>query len=68
VLKLRLPSGQYGVRYVHPADLSAAGAGSVKAEHVGRQVDLALPEFADDLLIEITRTGTGREQLVPGTQ
>ncbi len=67
-LHLRLPGGDYRVEFFDPASGAAIGATVTHVSHgLHRPGPLALPPFADDLALRITRTETRDQAAIPDT-
>lgn len=67
-VRLRLPNGQYRVRFIRPADGQSIAARDVSARGLGNVDAIPLPEFQDDLAILIERVEGERRTVIPGTE
>jgi len=67
-MRLRLPNGDYAIRFLRPADLYPIDLTSLVSEGLRETVDVLAPAFQDDLLIEIRKTQQGISRLIEGTQ
>jgi hypothetical protein len=65
---IRLPPGQYAVRYIRPADNKPVGRHELTSTGLNRPHTLTLPDFIDDLVIVVSRQKAGQRQPLPGTQ
>jgi hypothetical protein len=65
---LRLPDGLYRVICYQPADLSVLSDQVISAPGLRQSETLALPEFCDDLLVEVRRVAAADRSIIPDTQ
>lgn len=65
---LRLPDGAYQVNLYHPADLHLLAELKVQSPGLRQRIPLPLPEFSDDLLVEIRRIEDAEKSIIPGTE
>jgi hypothetical protein len=65
---LRLPSGEYTVAFLRPSDASRVGQLKLNSEGLKKPHRIALPDFDDDLLLDISQTRRGRLAPIPNTQ
>ena len=66
--QLRLPAGQYEVRFVRPADAQTLSSQVIRAQGIHRPQTIALPLFTDDVAIVVARQQAGEQRPMPGTQ
>lgn len=64
---LRIKDGMYRIRFIHPSDLELIGEVELKSEGLRNEYTITLPDFTDDLLVEITETEAKEKSLIEGT-
>jgi len=65
---LRRPPRDYRIRFLRPADLRQLGEVQHKSAGLRRVEGIALPEFEDDLLVDIVLSRRGTAAPIPGTR
>jgi hypothetical protein len=66
--ELRLPDGEYEVTCLDPTDLGSVDICTHTSPGIRRQVQIDLPSFRDDLIVQIRRTKGRARTLMPGTE
>lgn len=64
---IRLKDGVYSVRYIRPGDLSVMNHSEIISDGLKNQYEISLPEFKDDIIIEISIKTTKDRTLIKGT-
>lgn len=64
---LRLPAGEYNVSFLRPASLERLGVVQHRSQGLRRLEPVTLPDFEDDLLIDIRLQRRGAPTTIPGT-
>ncbi len=66
--KIRLPDGEYTVTFIDPANLQIVKTTELKSTSLGRQIELTVPPFTDDLAIKIECKAYKERSAIKGTE
>ena len=64
---LRLPDGDYYLACIWPASGTLLFEQELVSQGLGQRIHIALPEFVDDLVVQITRRTRRHRSLMPDT-
>ncbi len=68
VAKIRLPNGVYQISFIDAVSLKVISTTEVESNNLGRQYDLQIPDFTDDLAILIENTMLKERTIIKGTE
>jgi hypothetical protein len=65
---IRVRDGIYTIRFINPGSLDVISETEFDSKGLRSESEIALPDFTDDLLIELSERSARKKSLIEGTQ